>query len=157
MALILERLEAARARVRFFRVAFGHAGADQRLSMAEIGALLADIEKAGRLKPRLEAEGDLPRNEARMILLALMCLETAMPWGGRVLICRGAQGWRLVAEASRTKRDPALWSWLDPGQKRERPEPAPSEVQFLLLGGLARSENRRLDWELDETGGEISF
>ncbi len=157
MALILESLEAARARVRFFRVAFGHAGADQRLSMAEIGALLADIEKAGRLKPRLEAEGDLPRNEARMILLALMCLETAMPWGGRVLICRGAQGWRLVAEASRTQRDPALWSWLDPGQKRERPEPAPSEVQFLLLGGLARSENRRLDWELDETGGEISF
>ncbi len=39
----------------------------------------------------------------------------------------------------------------------ERPAPGPSEVQFLLLGGFARSENRRLSWDLDETGGEISF
>ncbi|RCW88608.1 histidine phosphotransferase family protein [Paracoccus lutimaris] len=157
MALILESLNAARARIRCFRVAFGHAATDQRLSIAEIAALLADVEKAGRLRLRIEAEGDLPRGEARMILLALMCLETAMPWGGSVLVCRGAQGWRLVAEASRTKHDPALWSWLDPDQLRERPEPTPSEVQFLLLGGLARDDGRRLSWELDETGAEISF
>lgn len=157
MMLITESLDAARARIRCFRLAFGHAAADQRLGMAEIGAVLADVEKSGRLRLRLEAEGDLPRSEARMILLALMCLESAMPWGGAVLICRGAQGWRLVAEASRTKSDPALWSWLDIDQPRERPAPGPSEVQFLLLGGFARSENRRLSWDLDETGGEISF
>ena len=157
MMLILESLEAARARIRCFRMAFGHTAADQRLSMTEIAAILADVEKAGRLRLRLEAEGDLPRSEGRMILLALMCLENAMPWGGSVLVCRGAQGWRLVAEASRTKSDPALWSWLDPEQPRERPEPAPSDVQFLLLGSFARSENRRLSWELDETGAEISF
>ena len=157
MMLITESLAAARARIRCFRLAFGHAAPDQRLGMAEIGAVLTDVEKGGRLRLRLEAEGDLPRSEARMILLALMCLETAMPWGGSVLICRGAQGWRLVAEASRTKPDPALWSWLDVEQPRDRPLPGPSEVQFLLLGGFARSENRRLSWDLDETGAEISF
>ena len=157
MMLIAESLEAARARIRCFRLAFGHAAPDQRLGMAEIGAVLADAEKGGRLRLRLEAEGDLPRSEGRMILLALMCLENAMPWGGSVLVCRGAQGWRLVAEASRTKPDPALWSWLDAEPPRDRPFPGPSEVQFLLLGGFARSENRRLGWDLDETGGEISF
>lgn len=82
MMLIAESLEAARARIRCFRLAFGHAAADQRLGMAEIGAALSDAEKGGRLRLRLEAEGDLPRSEARMILLALMCLENAMPWGG---------------------------------------------------------------------------
>lgn len=157
MQLIAESVAAAQARVRGFRIAFGHAGADQRLSLAELGGLLADAEKAGRLRLRLEAEGDLPRAEARMILLALMCLETAMPWGGGVLVCRGASGWRLLAETSRTKPDPALWSWLDPALLRGRPEPMPSEVHFLLLAAFARTESRALRWELDETGGEISF
>ena len=92
-----------------------------------------------------------------MILLALMCLETAWPWGGRVLVCRGASGWRLVAESSRTKPDPALWSWLDPDATRARPEPASSEVHFLLLAGFARAAGRPLSWELDESGGEIAF
>lgn len=157
MQLIAESVEAARARIRWFRVAFGHASPDQRLSLSELSALLADVEKGGRLKLRLEAEGDLPRAEARMILLALMCLETALPWGGRVLVCRGASGWRLVAESSRTKPDPALWSWLDPDATRARPEPASSEVHFLLLAGFARAAGRPLSWELDESGGEIAF
>lgn len=161
MQLIAESVEAARARIRWFRVAFGHAGPDQRLSLSELSALLADVEKGGRVKLRLEAEGDLPRSEARMILLALMCLETALPWGGRVLVCRGASGWRLVAESSRTKPDPALWAWLDPDLAgdpgRGRPEPASSEVHFLLLAGFARAAGRPLAWELDDSGGEISF
>ncbi|WGR63706.1 histidine phosphotransferase (plasmid) [Paracoccus ferrooxidans] len=157
MQLIAESVEAARARIRWFRVAFGHAAPDQRLGLAELAALLAEVEKGGRIRLRLEAEGDLPRIEARLILLALMCLETAMPWGGSVLVCRGAQGWRLVAECSRIRSDPALWSWLGPDGDRARPEPGASEVHFPLLAGFACAANRPLAWELDETGGEISF
>src|SRR5690606_38145696 len=109
------------------------------------------------IRLRLEAEGDLPRIEARLILLGVMCLETAMPWGGSVLVCRGASGWRLVAECSRTKPDPALWSWLDAAPGRERPEAGASEVHFPLLAGFARAAGRPLAWELDGTGGEIAF
>lgn len=160
MMLIAESIAAARARVRWFRVAFGQAAADQRLSQAELGNLLADVEKGGRIRIRLEAEGDLPRVDARLILLALMCLETALPWGGSVLVCRGASGWRLVAEASRTKPDPALWAWLDGGgaaPEGQSPAPSSTEVQFPLLAGFARAAGRDLAWELDESGGEISF
>lgn len=155
-ALIAESVEAARARVRCFRMAFGHASADQRISFSELQALLTDVEKTGRMRLRAEAEGDLPRREARLIMLALMCLETAMPWGGSVLVCRGASGWRLVAEASRTKRDLALWSWLN-GTAPNLTEPGPSEVHFALLAGFACAEGRAIAWELDESGGEISF
>ncbi|ATQ57455.1 MULTISPECIES: histidine phosphotransferase family protein [Paracoccus] len=159
MQLVAESVQAARARIRWFRMAFGHAAPDQRIALTELAGLLGDADKAGRIRVRLDAPGDLPRTEARMILLAFMCLETAMPWGGSVLICRGARGWRLVAESSRVKSDPALWAWLDRAAAAPRAltEPAPSEVQFALLAAFARQANRPLAWELDETGGEISF
>ena len=157
LMLISESVEAARARIRCFRVAFGAASADQRMGQNDLGSLLGDVEKGGRIRVRLDAQGDLPRTEARMILLALMCLETALPWGGSVLVCRGASGWRLVAETTRSKADPALWSWLDRDPSRDRPDPAPGEVHFALLAAFAAQEGRPLAWELDDSGGEISF
>ncbi|MTH77276.1 histidine phosphotransferase family protein [Paracoccus aestuariivivens] len=156
-ALIAESVEASRSRVRWFRMAFGTASSEQRVSLSELTGILSDLEKGGRLRARIEAEGDLPRIEARMILLALMCFETGLPWGGSVLVCRGPQGWRLVAEATRAKIDPALWAWLDPKPGRERPDPVPSEVHFALLAACAESAGRGISWELDESGGEISF
>ena len=117
-----------------------------------------------KFQPRYETlyllfrdEGDLPRIEARLILLGLMCLETALPWGGEVLVCRGASGWRLVAQASRTKPDPALWGWLDMAHAAQLPAPNSSDVHFPLLAGFARAAGRSIGWELDESGGEISF
>lgn len=157
MLLIAESVAAARARVRWFRVAFGQAAPDQRMSLAELGALLADVEKGGRIRLRLEAEGDLPRIEARLILLGLMCLETALPWGGEVLVCRGASGWRLVGQASRTKPDPALWAWLDAEPGVQAPAANSSDVHFPLLASFARAADRKIGWELDQSGGEISF
>lgn len=157
LQLIAESVEAARTRINWFRIAFGHAGADQRFGRDALAALLKDADRNGRIRIHFDAEGDLPRTEARMILLALMCLETAMAWGGRVLICRGASGWRLVAEADRIKTDPALWSRLDESRPGQMPDPAPSEVHFALLACAARDENRPIRWELDGKGGEISF
>lgn len=162
-ALIAESVAAATTRLRLFRLAFGHAGAGQRLPVAELRDLLADRDAAGRLTCRLEAEGDLSRRDAQLIVLAVMCLATGLPWGGRVLICRAetgplagaASGWRLVAEAERTRPDPGLWAWLEgahPG-----PLPAPGEVHFALLGMLAAGLGQPLRWELDASGAEISF
>ena len=137
-------------------MAFGHAGADQRLSMAEIGR--ADIEKAGRLKPRLEAEGrPAAERGADDPSGADVCLNGDALGRARVDLPRraGAGGWwPRPATPSAT----GAVVWLDPDKKRARASrTCPIPVQFLLFGGLVRSENRRLDWELDETGGEISF
>lgn len=157
LQLIAESVEAARCRINWFRVAFGHTAADQRLGRAALAELLGNTDRSGRIRITFDAEGDLPRAEARMILLSMMCLESAMPWGGRVLICRGETGWRLVAEAERTKIDPGLWSWLDQTKFPHLPDPSPSEVHFALLAHCARDENRQLTWEMDEKGGAIFF
>ncbi|WP_136652148.1 histidine phosphotransferase family protein [Paracoccus aeridis] len=157
MALISDSVAAARARIRVFRVAFGHTAPDQRMSMNELQGLLRDMAEGSRLQLQLDAQGDLPRTEARMILLAVMCLETSLPWGGRVLICRGTQGWRLVAEAERTRPAPELWAWLSPRLAAGLQEPAASDVQFALLAAHAAAGRRPLAGELDGNGAEISF
>lgn len=157
LQLINESVEAARTRISWFRVAFGHAAPDQRFAAAALADLLGAADRSGRIRIHLDASGDLPRTEARLILLALMCLETALPWGGRVLVCRAATGWRLVAEGERVKVDPVLWSRLDSHQGDGLPDPAPSEVHFALLALCAREQDRPLTWELDEKGGEILF
>lgn len=155
LSLIDESVRAARARVRFYRIAFGHAAADQRVSVAEIGQLLEEHVSGGRLTVELDGSGDLARLDARLLLLSLMCLESALPWGGRVLICRGADGWRLVAEASRTRIEPQLWQLLSGGGIAALV--APADVHFTLLAALAGQAGRRIGWEMDETGGEISL
>lgn len=162
-ALISDSVAAARARVRLFRLAFGHAGADQRLPMAELREVLAERESLGRLSVVLDGTGDLSRGAAQLIVLSAMCLATGLPWGGRVLVCRAetgtqpgaASGWRLVAEAARTRPDPVLWSWLDGGTTG--PLPSPGEVHFALLAAAARAQGRQLRWELDDSGAEISI
>lgn len=155
LALVAESVAAARARIASFRLAFGQTTGEARMSRADLAAALGDLTAAGRLRAELATEGDAPRAEVKMILLALMCLETALPWGGRVLVCRTGAGWRLVAEAQRTRVDPALWSWLDGVGARRMPTPA--EVQFPLLSEEGAAQSRRIAWELDDTGGEIAF
>lgn len=156
LGLVSDSVDAARARIRVFRVAFGQAGPDQRLGVPELTDLLRDLADDGRLRFQLDAQGDMPRTDARMILLAAMCLETALPWGGRVLVCRGANGWRLVAESTRVRQVPELWAWLDGGADAAV-VPAASDVHFALLATHATAARKTLRAEIDDSGAEISF
>ncbi|MDF3605620.1 histidine phosphotransferase family protein [Paracoccus sp. DMF-8] len=99
LQLISESVEAARSRISWFRVAFGHAAADQRFAASALADLLKGADRSGRIRIHLDAGGDLPRTEVRLILLALMCLETALPSGwpraglpGRHRLAAGGRG-----------------------------------------------------------------
>ena len=156
LRLIAESVAAARARIQAFRIAFGQAQGDQRVSRAELARLAEGVSAQGRLKVQLDAQGDFARADVRMVMLALMCLETALPWGGRVMILHGSAGWRFVAEADRTKPDTALWALFDPGAEGSR-ACGPAEVHFALLADAARRVRRGIRWEVDEQGAEIAF
>lgn len=157
LALIAESVGAARARIASFRVAFGPASGEQRLSKGELKQLLRDMVAAGRLRVELDSQGDQSRAEVKLVLLALMCLETALPWGGRVLVLRTMPGWRMVAEATRTRPDPGLWAWLHGDAALRRPNPLPSEVHFAILAAEAQAQGREIGWDVDETGAEVTF
>ena len=154
LKLIAESVAAARARIQLFRVAFGQAQGDQRMSRAGLALLLDGFSGQGRLRIRLEAEGDFARLELRLIMLAMMCLESALPWGGTVTVLHEGGRWRLVGAADRVKQDPGLWAWLGGEAPRI---PAPSEVHFALLGQALAGAKRQPDWNLDDKGAEISF
>jgi histidine phosphotransferase ChpT len=154
LMLIAESVAAARARIQLFRVAFGQAQGDQRVSRASLAQLLDGFSGQGRLRVQLEAEGDFARVELRMIMLAMMCLESALPWGGAVTVVHDGGRWRLVGQADRVKQDPALWAWLGGDDARA---PAPSEVHFALLAQALVDANRQPAWDMDEKGAEIAF
>lgn len=108
LRLISEAVGAARARIQAYRMAFGMAQGEQRIGLAELRRLLDGIAAQGRLTITLDADGDFARPEIRMLVLAVMCMESAMPWGGRVIVLRDGPQWRLVAECDRSKVDPTL-------------------------------------------------
>lgn len=154
LRLIAEAVGAARARIQAYRMAFGMAQGDQRIGRAELQRLLDGMSAQGRIQITLDATGDFARPEIRMLILAVMCIESAMPWGGKLIVLRDAPLWRLVAECDRAKVDAGLWAWLDGDQSRAL---APSEVHFALLAEASRAEARPLRHEFDDTGGEVVF
>ncbi|MFD1797462.1 histidine phosphotransferase [Paracoccus aurantiacus] len=156
MSLIEDALQAARARIALFRVAFGSAGGSQRLPQAEFAALVADAAKAGRMRITLDAPGDHGRGAVKLVMLSLMCMETAMPWGASVTISQSGRDWLIRAEAERTRHNPTLWAWLGTPRSGSA-QPSASEVHFPLLGLAAAEMSRPIRWSLTEAGAEIAF
>lgn len=154
--LIEDALHTARTRINYFRIAFGPAGSKQRVSQAELSGFIADAERAGRMRIQTDAPNDHARSIIKLVLLSLMCLEAAMPWGAEVTITEKDGKWCLSGSAERTRHDPVLWQWLN-GHDHGSTFPEASGVQFVVLGVYARQINRSVRWSLTETSCEIRF
>lgn len=132
VALIAQSVASANARILFLRVAFGMAGEEQRLGRTEIAGLLRDWTEGGRLVVDWQVAGDHPRPEVRRAFLALLCLETVLPYGGTLTVLRDGARWQARAQGRRLKVDDPLWALLtDPGASAAGLT-AP-QVQFGLL------------------------
>jgi len=142
MALISESVENANARIRFFRVAYGAATDDQRISRGEITSTLAAAARGGRLSYLWEPEGDQARREVRIAFLLLQCFETALCYGGDIHIRRDGAAWELTAEADRMKLDDGLWESLT--NRRTRVQISPALVQFAMLPEVLEECGRTL-------------
>lgn len=156
MQLIEDALRSARARINHFRLAFGAADPRQRVSRQEFEGLLAEMCMSGQFRIRLETDCDHARSTLKPVLLAIMCLETAMPWGAYIIIREKGGVWHLSAKAERTKQDFGLWSCLD-ARSSASANITPAEVHFLLLPLTAKALGRSVQWELDETTASIRF
>ena len=137
--LIARSAVQARARIAFYRLAFGHGG-DDLLARREIVAILDDLLTGGRIVCDWLPEDPCPRAGVRLACLAFMCCESALPYGGTVRIARAGEGWRVTGESARLRIDPALWQALAEG--RAPAGIAPAHVQFALLPEVARDQGR---------------
>jgi histidine phosphotransferase ChpT len=155
MGLISESAANATARIRFFRIAFGSAGAGQRIGRPEITSILSALSPGGRLAIDWQPGGDQPRGLVKLAFLLIQCFECAMPWGGRLTIRESGGNWALAGEAERMKIDPALWQAL--AEPARTPELDAARVQFALAPLTARALGRRLAVEHGENSARVGF
>lgn len=153
LQLIAESVASANARVKFFRIAFGQASADQRLGRPELVTLMKALSQGGRMTYDWQVEGDQPRRAVKLAFLAILCLEPAMPRGGTISVHSDQGHWHVAGTAERTKPDPALWANLD----GEASKISPAQVQFALLPREAALQGRALHWEMSDSGVAITF
>ena len=155
LALISESVANASARIRFFRIAFGAAVGDGRIARAEVQAVVGESTKGSRLQIVWVSATEVSRREVKLAFLAIQCLETAMPWGGRITVEHGDPRWTVTGEAARLKIDPALWEALS--NPAAATEITPARVQFALIPDEIARQNRRLTVEIAETAIRLSF
>ena len=155
-ALIADSVANANARIRFFRVAFGAAGAsEQRIGRTEVAGILSDLTRGGRVTLEWHSPSDLSRREVKLAFLSILCLESAMPHGGTVSIDRGDTRWTLRGEAARLRIDPDLWELLS--NPAASVDLGPGQVHFALLRDEITRQHRRLTVEVGETAVRLSF
>lgn len=151
LTLIAESVAAANARIRFYRVAFGATGDGQRMGRPEIAAILADTTRGGRLGVEWHPLGDPLRAEVKIAFLLIQCLETAMPYGGRIAVTQEGDRWLIRGTAPRMKVDPALWALLTAPEAPYAVTAA--QVHFLLAPLALQQIGRQLSVDIGE--GEI--
>jgi histidine phosphotransferase ChpT len=89
-----------------------------------------------------QVEGEVERSEAKLALLCVLCLESALPWGGRIAVQRRGLLWRLVAESTKFRDLAPLWAMFDAGVPDA--EIAAADVQFALAPVWAQSIGLKL-------------
>jgi histidine phosphotransferase ChpT len=155
VSLISESVAAANARIRFFRVAFGGGSHDQRMSRAEAAGILADYTAGGRITTAWTSDADLARTDAKLAYLLILCLETALPFGGRIRVEQEGRRWTVTGQSPKLRASPALWAMLADGQPTASVSAA--QVQFPLVGQQLRLTGRRLLTDLGDDEIRMTF
>lgn len=155
LALISESVASANARIRFFRIAYGLCTGDQRIGRTELLAILSDATQGGRVSINWQVETDILRREAKLAFLAIQCLETALAFGGSVIVRKEDNKWVLTAKADRLKVDPDLWEYLS--NPSTTTDLTPAQVQFALLSDEIARQAFRLTVDIRETEIRIFF
>ncbi len=142
MDLIAESCASARARINFFRVAFGMASPEHVVGRNEAAKLITDYSAGSRLTMDWQPEIDVAREDLQLAYLSALCCETALPLGGRVQILEAEGVWRITGTGRRVTVDPALWDALD--RQEVNADVAPNRVQFPCLSLLTKAAGRTL-------------
>lgn len=155
MTLIAESVANANARVRFYRVAYGASSTDQSIGRSEIVSILDDITRGSRLSVVWNPAESVTRTDAKLAFLMVQCFETAMPYGGEVIINHTDGVWRMHGIASKFRTDAALWELLTSDEADV--DVTPAQVQFALIPELLQLTNRKLNLQIRDQDILVSY
>ena len=155
MELVGDSVTGATSKLKFLRLAFGAAAPDQVCSRSDILATLDAVARGGRLSYSWNVAGDSQRLDVRTALLAMMCIETALPVGGDIDIRMDNGTWTIHANHDRLNLDPALWV---PLSKNVCPEDlTAAQVHFGLLPQMAAEAGRSVTLSHGVDWVKVSF
>jgi histidine phosphotransferase ChpT len=154
MALVSESVDAATARIRFFRISFGTASPDQRIGKSEVKGILADAMR-GRLTVDWQSPADLSRREVKLAFLLIQCVESAMPYGGKITVDLADAQWTISSQSPKLRVNPDLWEVLS--NPAAHPDIGPAQVHFLLAAQELAQQGLRLTADIREAGVRLSF
>ena len=137
MEMIAQSVASASTRIRFARVAFGPADPQQILGAEEIRLILAEVAKFGRAKIEWRSSEIVLRQNAKIAFLMILCLESAMPYGGRIVYESDASGHSVRCEAERLKLQANDWSRI---QRRAYADDVDSAHVHIAILGNALNE-----------------
>jgi histidine phosphotransferase ChpT len=153
LALIAQSVAAAKARIGFFRIAFGLSGGDQRLGPAELSKILGESSHGSRVKIDWAVRDSCTRGEAKLAFLAILCCESALAFGGRVSMSQTDSKWQVTANAERLRIEPDLWDSLS----KPVPNLSPAQAHFALFSREISKQKRRLLTEITATELRLSY
>lgn len=160
LALIRDGVISANARLKFFRLAFGVSDAHSTVTGAEFQGLLPHFSANARVRYHWHGPVSAPRSDLKILGLLLMCVETAVPFGGdvRITFHDGAQTpWCVVVESDRLQWDAPLWDGLCAASPPPAAGLSAPEVQFALLPPALANANRRLNISAKAAEVSLSF
>ncbi len=140
LSLVNSSAADASARIRLFRLAFGTASDGQNTGSDELRRILKDHYSDGRLKVTFHPGGDVPRKMAKAVVLAVLCVEQSLPFGGEIDITSQDDAWIVTGTSDRIKEREPLWEGLRGTAPLD--DLAPADVQYLLLSVLLSSMDR---------------
>jgi histidine phosphotransferase ChpT len=154
LALVQESVDSANAKLRFFRLAFGQANADQMVPTAEVRSTLRALGHGSRMTYKWQATDSVSRCDVQAICLAVMCLETAMPYGGTIIVEQADTKWRLIANGRKVQCAGDLWNAMLEGAP---PEVSARHVQFSLLQHSLQKTKRSFTLDHSESEAILTF
>ena len=154
MAMSSESVTNASARIRFFRIAFGAAG-EQLVGRQEVMSILKDVYVDTCLTVVWGPVDGQSRKKVRLTFLTVMCLETGMPYGGRIEVAQDGDNIIMTGHADKFKVDGALWAALKGSHTDDDLRPA--QVQCGLLPFLAEQDGFSLDINIRDDKITIQF
>lgn len=156
LQLIAESARNASARLRLFRIAFGAARPQQSVAGAEMAAILGAVYGGPRLRCHWQAADGMPRPLARLVALAVLCLESALPGGGEITVETGGGSWKVTARGPGVRLDEPLLRQLE-GEAPAPEVPDAAHVQFALAPRAAAACGRRISVEKGDDALRLLF
>lgn len=155
LTLVSDSVALAQARIRLFRLAFGTAAPQARISGRELADTIAAPGLHDRLQIACTLPEDLPRRQARLAALLLMCSQSAMPRGGQIDLQMTDDGGQIEARATPLRLDLPPLGALAAGAAM--PPLTPAEVHFALARAALAETGRQLHLASGEGWLRLSF